>query len=406
MARKNFRDMFKSIFGVEKQNIEKLEQFRQLNTFNPIFYTKDVANNDIVNACIDTIARHCSKFEIVHKKYANDDVAKVNGNIAYILEHRPNPIMNTSQFLYKIVSNLMYQNNSFVYIAKDSTNMITGFYPITATSYELEQDQSGTIYLKFNFANGKTYQLPYSELIHIKRFYNKGDIFGNNTNSLSMAVNSSNTAIQGIDNAIKSTSAMRGLIKFTSGMLKPEDMKKIKDDFVRDYMNLENASGIAVMDTKTEFTPVSLNPITLGKDQLDYLDERILHYFGMNQAIISSKYSADEWNSFFESVLEPIAIQMEQEFTNKIFGDNAIRNGHRIVFNVDRIRYLNSATKISLIKEVGALGILTIDEARKILDLTTIGGEEGAKRLVSLNYVDSDIANDYQLGKGGEDNGK
>lgn len=97
---------------------------------------------------------------------------------------------------------------------------------------------------------------------------------------------------------------------------------------------------------------------------------------------------------------------MEQEFTNKIFGDNAIRNGHRIVFNVDRIRYLNSATKISLIKEVGALGILTIDEARKILDLTTIGGEEGAKRLVSLNYVDSDIANDYQLGKGGEDNGK
>ena len=399
----NFRDMFKSVFGTDKQPTKIMQQFNQLNSFTPIFYNKEVANNDIVNACIDCISRHCSKFEIMHKRYKDDDIIKVNGDIAYLLGHRPNPLMNTNQFLYKVVSNLMYQNNSFVFIAKDKDGMINGFYPITATSYELLQDDSNTIYLKFNFANGKTYQLPYMDLIHIKRFYNKGEIFGDMTNNLSMAVNSSNTAVQGIDNAIKSTSAIRGLIKYTNGMLKPEDMKKIKDDFVKDYLNLENASGIAVMDGKTDFVPVSLSPITLTKDQFDYLDDRILHYFGMNQSILSSKYTADEWNSFFESVLEPIAIQMEQEFTNKIFGDNAIKNGHRIVFNVDRIRYLNSSTKISLIKEVGALGILTIDEARKILDLSTIGGEEGNKRLVSLNYVDSSIANEYQM-QGGENN--
>ena len=297
----------------------------------------------------------------------------------------------------------MYQNNSFVYIAKDKDGMITGFYPITASSYELLQDNSDTIYLQFDFANGKTYQLPYMDLIHIKRFYNKGDIFGDKNINLKYAVNSNNTAIQGIDNAIRSTSSLRGMLKYVNGMLKPEDMKKMKDDFVKDYLNLENESGIAVLDSKAEFTPVKLDPITLAKDQLDYLDERILKYFGMNQSILSSRYTADEWNSFFESVLEPIAIQMEQEFTNKIFSNNAIKNGHRIIFNVDRIRYLNSATKISLIKEIGALGILTIDEARKILDLSTIGGEDGAKRLVSLNYVDTNIANEYQL-QGGDVN--
>lgn len=185
-------------------------------------------------------------------------------------------------------------------------------------------------------------------------------------------------------------------------MLKPEDMKKLKDDFVRDYLSLENESGIAVLDSKAEFTPVDLKPITLDKDQLEYLDNRILKYFGMNENILSSKYSADEWNAFFESVLEPIAIQLEQEFTNKTFSDYAIKNGHRIVFNVDRIRYLSSATKISLIKEVGTLGALTIDEVRKILDLTTLGGDEGAKRLTSLNYIDSSIANEYQGGNSNE----
>lgn len=400
---KNYRSMFKTIFGVKNQQSKITTQLEQLNSFSPTFYTSDVANNDVVNACIDCIARHCSKFEILHKRYNDNDIKNINGDIAYLLGHRPNPLMNTNQFLYKVVSNLMYQNNSFVFISKDNNGMIKGFYPITAQSFELLQDQSDTIYIQFNFANGKTYQLPYLDLIHIKRFYNKGEIFGDMNCNLKMAVNSNNTAIQGIDNAVKSTASLRGMIKYVNGMLKPEDMKKLKDDFVKDYLNLENESGIAVLDSKAEFTPVKIDPITLAKDQLDYLDDRILKYFGINQSILSSRYTADEWNSFFESVLEPIAIQMEQEFTNKIFGDNAIKNGHRIIFDVDRIRYLNSATKISLIKEIGTLGILTIDEARKILDLSTIGGDEGAKRLVSLNYVDSNIANEYQLGKGGDD---
>lgn len=397
------RGIFQSIFGVKNQVAKVSTQLEQLNSFTPTFYNTPVNNNDIVNACIDCIARHISKFEIMHKQYKNnDDVIRINGDINYLLGHRPNPLMNTNQFLYKIASNLMYYNNSFIFIAKDKDGMIKGYYPISANSYELLQDESNTIYLQFNFGNGKTYQLPYNDLIHLKRFYNKGEIFGDGNNNLKYAVNTNNTAIQGIDNAVKSTASLRGMIKYVNGMLKPEDMKKLKDDFVKDYLNLENESGIAVLDSKAEFTPVDLKPITLDKDQLEYLDNRILKYFGMNENILSSKYSADEWNAFFESVLEPIAIQMEQEFTCKTFGDNAIKNGHRIVFNVDRIRYLSSATKISLIKEVGTLGALTIDEVRKILDLTTLGGEEGAKRLQTLNVVNSNIADQYQTG--GDDN--
>lgn len=397
------RGMFQKIFGVKNQIAKVTTQLEQLNSFTPTFYTTDMKGNDVVNACIDCIARHISKFEIMHKQYKkNDDVIRINGDIGYLLGHRPNQLMNTNQFLYKIASNLLYQNNSFVFISKDKDGMITGYYPITASSYQLLQDDSDTIYLQFNFANGKTYQLPYNDLIHIKRFYNSGEIFGDKNENLKQAVNSNNTAIQGIDNAVKSTASLRGMIKYVNGMLKPEDMKKLKDDFVRDYLSLENESGIAVLDSKAEFTPVDLKPITLDKDQLEYLDNRIIKYFGMNENILSSKYSADEWNAFFESVLEPIAIQLEQEFTNKTFSDYAIKNGHRIVFNVDRIRYLSSATKISLIKEVGTLGALTIDEVRKILDLTTLGGDEGAKRLTSLNYIDSSIANEYQGGNSNE----
>lgn len=175
----NKRSLFKNIFGIKNQVQKVTTQLEQLNSFTPTFYTTNVSNNDIVNACIDCIARHISKFEIMHKQYKNsDDVIRITGDIDYLLGNRPNPLMNSNQFLYKIASNLFYQNNSFVYIAKDKDGMITGYYPITASSYELLQDESETIYLQFNFVNGKTYQLPYNDLIHIKRFFNKGEIFG------------------------------------------------------------------------------------------------------------------------------------------------------------------------------------------------------------------------------------
>lgn len=89
---------------------------------------------------------------------------------------------------------------------------------------------------------------------------------------------------------------------------------------------------------------------------------------------------------------------MEQEFTAKIFNPRAVKAGHRIVFNVERIKYSKTETKISLIKELGVLGILTVNEARGYLDLPPFEAEEGNKRLQTLNVVNTDIADEYQLG--------
>ena len=123
----------------------------------------------------------------------------------------------------------------------------------------------------------------------------------------------------------------------------------------------------------------------------------------ISEEIIKSKYSADDWNAFYESVLEPRAIQMGQAFTNAIFSERAIKAGHRIEFSVNRIKYAKTETKINLIKEAGALGLLTVDEGREILDLPAIGGEEGNKRLQTLNVINTNLADEYQ---GGKKNGK
>ena len=92
---------------------------------------------------------------------------------------------------------------------------------------------------------------------------------------------------------------------------------------------------------------------------------------------------------------------MEQEFTAKIFSDSSIKEGHRIIFKVERLKYNKTTTKINLIQSLAQLGLLTVDECRAILDLTPFGNEKGNKTLQTLNVINSDIADKYQLDEDG-----
>ena len=125
-----------------------------------------------------------------------------------------------------------------------------------------------------------------------------------------------------------------------------------------------------------------------------------MKYFGVNEHIIQSNYTEDEWNAFYESVLEPIGLQMSLEFTNKIFTPTQKGFGNEIIFESNRLQYASNKTKIELLRY--ANNIMTINELREVFNLAP--REDGDTIMQDLNHIDSTIANDYQLG-GDENNG-
>jgi hypothetical protein len=77
------------------------------------------------------------------------------------------------------------------------------------------------------------------------------------------------------------------------------------------------------------------------------------------------------------------------------------------MFEANRLQYASNKTKIELVKTLMPLGLLTINESREVFNMVPIVGEEGQKRLISLNYVDASKQNAYQVGDdpGGDDPG-
>lgn len=400
---KEKRSLLNMIFGNKKQtNTVTKTEMQLLSGYDAKFTTisSNIYDSKVSRQCIDRIATHCAK--LIPKHIQGSIGNNIKGEINFLLQNEPNPIMNTYDFIYRTISMLYTDSNAFVYIAKDKQGFITGFYPLIALNYSLLQDQSNKMYLQFNFVNGKTYTLPYLELIHLRLFYNKNDIFGTNNKVLFTDLESAHTASEGIKNAIKTSNNLKGIIKYDA-VLKEKDIKASKDAFVRDFLNLENESGIAALDGKGDFKEINLKPITLDKEQLERVNYNIFDYFGISEKIVNNSYNSTEWNAFFEGVIEPRAIQMSGAFTNKIFSYQARKDGHKIIFTANRLQYASLDSKINLIKVAGAYGLLTKDDGREILDMAPLGGEEGKKILQSLNNIDSSIANDYQ---GGGSNGE
>lgn len=396
--KKEKRSLFNMIFGNKVQNMVNETTLKLLSGYNATYtdISENIEDNIIARECINTIATHCAKMMPKHYQQNGELKNHISGQINYIISVKPNPFMTTYDFIYKTVSLLLAQNNEYIYIDIDEKGFLRGLYPLnplfcTLVEYENE------VWLKFQFIDGNTYYVKYSRIIHLRNFYNKHDFYGDTNQVLNKAIETQTVAEDGIKNAIKISASLRGVLKASNAILKDKDIKNMKDEFVKSL--LESTDGIGSLDARMDFKEINLNPVLLEKEQFEMVNGNIYGYFMISENIIKSKYTADEWNAFYESVLEPRAIQMGQAFTNAIFSEKAIKDGHRIEFSVNRIKYAKTETKITLIKEAGALGLITVDEGREILDLPAIGGEEGKKRLQTLNVINANLADKYQGGK-------
>jgi len=395
---KEKRNLFEKIFG-NRETKKQLNTYKVLNGYDAFFsdWGKNVYDSKVARTAIDRIATHAAKLTPKHIK--GDINHPKKGQINFMLQNRPNELMSRYDFIYKIVSQLYTYNNAFVFISKNEDGFITGFYPILSYEDKLLQDTTGNVYLRFKFLNGKEYTLPYNELIHLRRFFNMDDYWGSSNKVLNTDLDTAHTSSEGIKNAIKMTNSLKGILNFTNAMLKPEDIKKNRDNFVKDFLGKGNSSGIAALDTKATFQEMNIKPITLDEEQLKRVNQNIYDYFGISEEIIRNDYTPEKWNAFFEGVLEPLSLQMGEAFTNAIFNQKSIKEGHMIIFSTNRLQYASLNNKINLIKVAGAFGLLTKDDGREILDMAPLGGEEGKTILQSLNNIDSNIANNYQGGE-------
>ena len=338
--------------------------------------------SDIIRSCIRPYSKAVGKLSAKHMQGAGASLKEGTSKAIQRLLEEPNSIMSGQMLLEKLAIQLKLNNNAFALINRDINGLPIEIIPIVCTAAEMERTyDNGDLIIKFTFDNGHIARYYYADIIHLRQDVTDNGVFGASpAKALTGLMEVANTTDQGVIKAIKNGAIIKWLLKFES-VLRPEELKQKTEDFAKSFMDINTSAGVAGIDNKMSATQVAPTDYVPNDTHSIIIRERIYSFFNTNEYIVQSNYTEDIWNAYYESEIEPVAIQLSNEFTRKLFSERERGFKNRIIFEANNLQYASMNTKLSLLQMVDR-GALSINDWRKVMNLPPLeDGDVFVRRL-------------------------
>ena len=379
--------------------------------FTPIYtqFGTNIYASDVVQQALKCIVDEIKKLNPTHVRYKGNDPVPVKGNVQDVLDN-PNQIMTTSEFLEKTIWLLLMNYNVFIiptyYTWVDEKTGVErryydSLYPINPTQVDFIEDASGRLFCHFFFWNGYDTTIAYDDLIHIRYNFSVNQYMGGNLlgqpdhAALLDTLELNNNLLQGIAKAMKASYAINGIVKYNTLMDDGKTERALKELETK----LRNSeSGFLPLDLKAEFTPLEHKSALVDQPTLEFIDSKILRNWGVPLCILKGDYTKEQYEAFYQKTLEPLALSISQAFTKKLFTSRERAFGNKIELYPKELIFLSVTQTLEMINILSPTGGLFENEKRVALGLRPMPELEG-KRYMSLNWIDANNADQYQVGK-------
>lgn len=403
----NFWDRF--FKKPKKRETYKLAEI--LSGLAPIYSTgfgNNIYASDVVQQAVYSIVSELKKLDPVHVRKIGSDVISIPGNIQSVLD-APNPLMTTSDFIEKIAWTLLLNYNAFIYpIWENGT--LKALYPLQPSEVDFDPDYGGTgeTWVRFTFPNGYVGDLPYSDIIHLRYRFSVSEFMGGDENGqpdfkpLLDTLKLNDTLLKGLAKSLNLQTAINGIIKIKTMQNEAAQIEKIKE-FERKLQS--NESGFLAADISSEYIPITKQIALLDETTLEFIDRKILRTFGVSIPIVNGDYTKEQYEAFYQKTLEPIVKSFSQAFTKGIF-TNREAQGYKneIMFYVKELVFMGTDQKLNLFTQLKDIGGCYVNEFRTAFGMRPLPELQGV-RMQSLNFVNTDYAQEYQTGSAGDQNG-
>lgn len=379
----DFRSLFERLTHGRKMPMRTV-RYQLVNSGSASFAPWDgnIYNSDIARSAIWTIAEAASKARFVHSR-GNGETMQINPDpIMRNLLEQPNELMTMQDFIAKMVIQLEKYNNAFALIGRDPRGHAVSMYPLSFSEVELREGSGGDVFCKFRFRNAADITAPYSDIIHLRKHFDDNDFYGaGNFNALHGLMDIIDTTDNGMITAVKNSAVISWLLKFGQ-VLNPKDTAERVKEFSDNYLNMENNGyGVMATDPRYDAIQVENKSYVPNAAQMDRATKRLLMYFGVSEKIIMGDFNEDDWNSFYESRVEPILMQIAKQITLKCYSSKERAFGNRVYPESIAMQYASMSTKLQLVSMVDR-GALLPNEWRRIMNLAPIeGGDKPIRRL-------------------------
>lgn len=343
-------------------------------------FGKDIFVSDVVKQAIMSIVNELIKLDMVHvRKNKNGEYVAVNGDIQKVLEN-PNPLMSSVDYKSKVFTNLLLNENAFVYPMFEN-GKLKSLWPLQPVYVEWRKDPSNELWLYLKFYNGYECELPYANVIHLRKDFSVSEFMGGNEDgkadnkALLETLELNNVLLKGLAKSLKMQCSVNAAVKMKTMANMEAQLQEIKN-FEKKLE--DNASGILPVDIQSEFIPITKQIQLLDATTLEFIDKKILRTFGVSIAIVDRDYTAAQYEAFYQSTLEPIIKIAVEAHTKGIFSDKeSFGFGNKIMFYTKELIFMNTQQKIAYFDILVDSGACYKNELRTAFGLRPLEELEG-----------------------------
>lgn len=391
--------LFDWLFPKEEPiKLKNTEQFKLLTAYEPIFHDHigSVYESALVRSAIEAKARHISKLKVEMQGEAQP-------NLKARIKHKPNDWMTYPQFLARCSTILDCTNNLFIVPVQNEFLETIGFFPVLPERVKLIEDTKGKLWLRYTFLNNQTGIVEFDRCAYLNKHQFKSDFFGESNHALRSTMDLIAINEQGIEEAVKNSASYRFMAR-VSNFTAPEDLAEERMRFSRENLKAENGNGGLLLfpNTYTDIKQLENSPYTPDEKQMQMIKDNIFDYFGINEDVIQGKADSDQLDAFFNSAIEPFAIALSEALSKAIYTERERSFGNHVYVNANRLQYMSQTAKVTVARDLGDRGILTINEIRELFNYAPL--PNGDVAYIRGEYKPIEEEGDSNDGTDGQEN--
>ena len=357
----------------EPKALARSEQFKLLTAYEPVFrnYSGSIYESDLVRSAIEAKARHISKLKV-------EIQGEAQAALKARMRHAPNPWQTWPQFLARCSTILDCTNNLFILPVQSEYFETIGFFPVLPDNVKLIEDRNGKLWLRYTFRDHEHGVIEFDRCAYLNKHQYKSDFFGDSNRALNRTLDMIAINDQAIREAVKSSATYRFMAQ-VSNFTSPEDLALERQRYTRENLSGETGGGLLLFpNTYKDIRQIDSKPYTVDPDEMKQINENVFNYFGVSEKVMQGSANSDELDAFFNSAVEPFAIALSEALSRAIYTDRERSFGNHVYVNSNRLQYMTQTAKVSLARELGDRGILTINEIRELFNYEPIAGGDMA----------------------------
>ncbi len=387
--------LFDRIFGRAPKPVgQPVGQFRLFTGYEPVWPGRggNIYESQMIRAAINAAATHISKLQPVISGSAKPALKNK-------MTHGPNEWQTWSQFLYRTATILYVHNTAYMVPIFDEYGEVSGIYTVIPDRCEIvEYGAKKVPYLRYKFRNGQTAAIEFDSCGILTRFQFDKDLTGETNAALYPTTDLIKIANAGIQEGVKNSSSYRFVARLAN-FSKDSDIAKERRRFNRENFGEEADTALLLFpNTYQDIKQIETKPFTVDSEQMEIIRKGISDYFGISEEIMQNAATPEQYQMFYEGVVEPFALQFSEVCSRMLYTFNERTRGNSLVLTSNRLQFMSNSDKLAVSTQLIDRGIMSRNDVREIWNLPPVEG--GDELVIRGEYYNAN----EQINDGGDDN--